>query len=107
LLLIESCECLGHPTSHALAAVLKMIESNITADPALNHTFINPKTGRIYKAGEQITTMTNLIKTLQTLADAEDPVKEFYTGSLAKQIVDDFQKNGKHLQFPDFDQYTF
>jgi hypothetical protein len=34
-----------------------MSEGNITADPALNRTFINPQTGRIYKAGEQITTM--------------------------------------------------
>jgi gamma-glutamyltranspeptidase len=31
------------------------------------------------------------------LADAKDPVEEFYNGQLAKQMVEEFKRNGKLL----------
>ncbi|KAI6182067.1 Gamma-glutamyltransferase [Aphelenchoides bicaudatus] len=95
----------GHPTSHALAAVLKMIESNITSDPVLKRTFINPETGHIYKPGEQITTMKSLKKTLEILANATDPVEVFYKGELAKQMVKEFKQHGGILTEEDLSEY--
>jgi gamma-glutamyltranspeptidase len=36
----------------------------------------------------------NLIRTLEILANADDAVKEFYSGMLAKALISDFEKNG-------------
>lgn len=97
--------CLGYPTSHALAAVLKLYEADITSDPLLSSNFINPKTKKVYKVGEQITTRQSFIKTLEILADAEDPVKEFYSGQLMKQMVDEFKQNKGIITEEDFRSY--
>jgi hypothetical protein len=46
----------GYPTSHAFAYALKTNEKQIYNNSILRKHFINPKTGELYKIGEQITT---------------------------------------------------
>lgn len=56
--------------------------------------YINPKTKQVYKVGEQIRTRDNFKRTLQRLADAEDPVELFYKGEMMKEMVKEFQEHG-------------
>ena len=70
--------------------------------------FVNPKTGRIYKLGEQITTRLNLnnyfmlikffrknlVETLKRIAASNDPTEVFYRSNLTRAMVEEFQKNG-------------
>jgi gamma-glutamyltranspeptidase len=58
------------------------------------HVFINNATKDVFKAGEQIKTLSNFLETLQKLADANDPIQEFYNGSIARDIVKEFEANG-------------
>ena len=47
---------LGYPCSHALASALKNHAKRIFNDTLLQAHFVNPETGKVYKAGEQIKT---------------------------------------------------
>lgn len=84
----------GYPTSHALGRSLQSLEQRIMTEPTLKR-FINPKTGKVFKVGEQIKTRDNLLRTLRILAEAEDPVKEFYAGNLTDAMVEEFKMHGK------------
>ncbi|KAH7726631.1 Protein C53D5.5 [Aphelenchoides avenae] len=95
----------GYPTSHALAAVLRKLEPQILKEPTVRPHFINPKTKRVYKVGEQIKTRSNFMETLKVLASAEDPVKEFYNGALTDKMVEEFKRNGGLLTKEDFARY--
>ncbi|CAD5209413.1 unnamed protein product [Bursaphelenchus xylophilus] len=95
----------GYPTSHAMAIALKQNEKDVLEEKTMRNHFLNPQTGKVYKAGEQITTRFNLIETLETIAYAEDPVKEFYSGSLASSMVKEFREKGGIITLEDFNQY--
>ncbi|KAE9549939.1 hypothetical protein FO519_006857 [Halicephalobus sp. NKZ332] len=94
----------GYPTSHALGHSLAALEKKIIAEPTLKR-FINPKTGKVFKVGEQIKTRDNLLRTLQILANSEDPAKEFYTGNLTNAMVEEFRMHGGFLTHEDFANY--
>ncbi|KAI6203633.1 Gamma-glutamyltransferase [Aphelenchoides besseyi] len=95
----------GYPTSHALANVLRVYEQQILAEPTLRSHFVNPQTNQVYKAGEQITTRNNFIETLKTLANANDPIFEFYNGTMTEKMVNEFQHNGGIITLEDFRSY--
>ncbi|CAK5059699.1 unnamed protein product [Meloidogyne enterolobii] len=95
----------GYPTSHAFAYALKSHEKQIRNDTILSKHFINPKTGKLYKLGEQITTRKNLIDTLKKLANSNDPVEVFYRSNLTKAMVEEFKKHGGIITLEDFVNY--
>ncbi|KAI1728699.1 gamma-glutamyltranspeptidase domain-containing protein [Ditylenchus destructor] len=95
----------GYPTSHALAFSLKNFQTEIMKEKTMRDHFINPKTGNIYKVGEQIKTRKNFVKLLKVLAESNDPVEAFYRGKLTEQMVDEFGKYGGLLTLEDFAQY--
>lgn len=94
----------GYPTSHALARSLKEKEQRILKEPTMKE-FVNPATGRVYRAGEQIKTRKNLAETFRRLANSTDPIKEFYEGPMAKQMVEEFKKYGGIITEEDLKQY--
>jgi gamma-glutamyltranspeptidase/glutathione hydrolase/leukotriene-C4 hydrolase len=95
----------GPPTSHHLAGSLKHFEKQILAEPTMRKYYINPKTKQVYKVGEQIRTRDNFKRTLQRLADAEDPVELFYKGEMMKEMVKEFQEHGGIITEEDFKSY--
>ncbi|KAI6179523.1 hypothetical protein M3Y98_00619600 [Aphelenchoides besseyi] len=95
----------GYPTSHALAGALRLHEKEILAEPTLRSHFVNPQTNQLYKAGEQITTRVNFVETLQKLANASDPILEFYNGAMTEIMVNEFQHNGGIITLEDFKSY--
>jgi hypothetical protein len=59
------------------------------------HVFINNATNEPFRAGELITTRTQLLNTLRTLANSTDPINEFYiNGRIANDILNEFKNNG-------------
>jgi gamma-glutamyltranspeptidase len=95
----------GYPTSHALASGLKQNEKAIMNETTMRTHFLNPATGKLYQRGEQITTRRNLLETFRVLAASTDPIAEFYTGKLAKAMVEEFQRNGGIIRREDFAKY--
>uniref|UniRef100_A0A158R5X6 Gamma-glutamyltranspeptidase 1 n=1 Tax=Syphacia muris TaxID=451379 RepID=A0A158R5X6_9BILA len=94
----------GHPVSQALSKALKEEQKNILSEPTMA-MFINSKTGKIYEAGEQITTRENFMEFLQNVSMSSDPVQLFYNSTLTQQMVDEIQQNGGIIQFSDFVNY--
>ena len=94
----------GYPTSYILSQALYSDQEYIKNEPTLKQ-FINPKTGNVYKEGEQIVSRKPFLEALKALANAEDPVKLFYNGTLTEQFVKEFKKHGGILQLSDFNSY--
>ncbi|RCN28017.1 gamma-glutamyltranspeptidase [Ancylostoma caninum] len=67
--------------------------------------FINPKTGNVYRTGEQIKTRKSLLNTLRRLANASNPLQEFYEGEMAREMASEFQRYGGILTEADFASY--
>ncbi|KIH57389.1 hypothetical protein ANCDUO_12421 [Ancylostoma duodenale] len=67
--------------------------------------FINPKTGNVYSTGEQIKTRKSLLNTLRRLANASNPLQEFYEGEMAREMASEFQRYGGILTEADFASY--
>ncbi|KAF7635911.1 hypothetical protein Mgra_00004631, partial [Meloidogyne graminicola] len=95
----------GYPTSHALAKQLQNHKQQILSNKLLSSIFINPKTGELFKAGEQINTRIKLANTLTKLSFASDPTEIFYKGEIAKKIIKEFEENNGRLTFNDFYNY--
>ncbi|WKX90040.1 hypothetical protein Q1695_009126 [Nippostrongylus brasiliensis] len=83
----------GFPTSHALAKALAYQAEYIAGEPTMKE-FLNPKTGKVYRSGEQIKTRTSLLRTLRHLANSSDPLHEFYKGDMASEMAREFQRFG-------------
>ncbi|KAK6730483.1 hypothetical protein RB195_007132 [Necator americanus] len=94
----------GFPTSHALGIALKSREQYIAGEPTMKD-FINPNTGKVYRAGEQIKTRTSLLNTFRRLSNSSDPLKEFYRGDMAREMASEFQRYGGILTEEDFASY--
>jgi gamma-glutamyltranspeptidase len=56
--------------------------------------FVNTATNDVFKAGEQIRTQSALLATLRKLANANDPIAEFYNGSIANDFLKEFNAKG-------------
>ncbi|KHJ97058.1 gamma-glutamyltranspeptidase [Oesophagostomum dentatum] len=94
----------GFPTSHALAKALAGKADYIASESTMK-AFINPKTGKVYRAGEQIKTRTLLLKTLRRLSNSSNPIQEFYEGDMAREMAAEFKRYGGILTEEDFASY--
>ena len=88
-------------TEHA-ANMLKRSERLILKDPGLRSVFINKKTGKVWRQGD-IYTHPKLGKTLQRIAD--NGADEFYTGEVAKNLINDITKDGGIITSDDLANY--
>ncbi|KAL7074793.1 hypothetical protein ACQ4LE_005883 [Meloidogyne hapla] len=95
----------GYPTSHVLAQQLQNHKKQILSNKLLSSQFINPKTGSLFVAGEQIKTRNKLTETLKILANSSNPLEIFYKGEIAKNIAKEFEINNGRLTFEDFYNY--
>lgn len=95
----------GYPVSQELAKSLKHHENDILNNSVLRKHFINPETETIFEVGEQIKTRMNLAKTLEMIAESDDPIKLFYHGQIADAMIDEFNLNGGIITKLDLSEY--
>lgn len=63
----------------------------------MSSIFVNAETNNIFSEGEQMNTRRAFLNTLIRLANATNPIDEFYNnGSIAAEIVSEFEKNGNN-----------
>ncbi|GMR56325.1 hypothetical protein PMAYCL1PPCAC_26520, partial [Pristionchus mayeri] len=94
----------GFPTSHSLAHALNAKRDNILNEETMK-AFVNPDTGDVYQAGEQIKTRQTFVETLKQVANSADPVELFYKGEIAQKVVEEFKANGGLITLDDMAGY--
>ncbi|NXE72102.1 GGT1 hydrolase, partial [Cochlearius cochlearius] len=91
----------GFPIGKGLAAAIKSREDSIESNPSLCEVFC--RGGKILHEGD-IVKMPKLANTYETIAS--EGADAFYTGSLAKQIIDDIRSVGGILTLDDLRDYN-
>ncbi|NXN33793.1 GGT1 hydrolase, partial [Nycticryphes semicollaris] len=91
----------GFPIGKGLAAAIKSKKEAIESNPSLCEVFC--RGGKILHEGD-IIKMPKLAKTYETIAN--EGADAFYTGSLAKQIIDDIHSVGGIVTLDDLRDYN-
>ncbi|NXN51135.1 GGT1 hydrolase, partial [Rynchops niger] len=91
----------GFPIGKGLAAAIKSREESIESNPSLCEVFC--RGGKILHEGD-IIKMPKLANTYETIAS--EGADAFYTGSLAKQIIDDIRSVGGIVTLDDLRDYN-
>ncbi|XP_032857317.1 glutathione hydrolase 1 proenzyme isoform X1 [Tyto alba] len=91
----------GFPIGKGLAAAIKSREDSIESNPSLCEVFC--RGGKILHEGD-IIKMPKLANTYETIAS--EGADAFYTGSLAKQIIDDIRSVGGIVTLDDLQNYN-
>ncbi|KFZ53570.1 Gamma-glutamyltranspeptidase 1, partial [Podiceps cristatus] len=91
----------GFPVGKGLAAAIKSREESIESNPSLCEVFC--RGGKILHEGD-IIKMPKLANTYETIAS--EGADAFYTGSLAKQLIDDIHSVGGIVTLDDLRDYN-
>eukprot|EP00094_Tigriopus_californicus_P010720 TCALIF_10339-PA protein Name:"Similar to Ggt1 Gamma-glutamyltranspeptidase 1 (Rattus norvegicus)" AED:0.13 eAED:0.13 QI:0/0.85/0.87/0.87/0.85/0.87/8/70/520 len=99
---IDLCRS-GIVVSHSLALALRDKSDNIKDDPGLADTFLDPKTGEVYKEGD-VYYRPNLANTLERIA--ANGAAEFYSGQTGKNLIKDLENIGGLMNLQDLAGYS-
>ncbi|KAJ1360012.1 hypothetical protein KIN20_018872 [Parelaphostrongylus tenuis] len=93
----------GVPVSVYLDYVMKVKEAHFRHYPSMR-SWINPLTNSTYKAGDLLPRL-KLAKTLEMIADSQDPVELFYRGKMADTIAKEMAEEGGLITKEDLTNY--
>jgi len=93
----------GFEVSRHTGNALNGARNVIMNEPSLKEIFVNPETGDVYKQGDTLKRPV-LARTLEKIATPTG-ADDFYTGLIAKDILDDLQEFGSIITAEDLQKY--